>query len=304
MTHNYQLILGNAFQWMEERTPGTITGIVTDPPYGIVEFDHQHLEKMKAGKGGIWRIPPSFDGAKRQPLPRFTALDENERTRVAEFFREFGRLCVRVLAPGGHVLLAGNSFLASLVFSALVEGGLEFRGQIIRKVITLRGGDRPKNAEEEFPDVCSLPKGHYEPWGLFRAPLPKKMTVAEALRTYGTGGLRRLPDGLPFPDLLESGRTAKNEKVGHPSQKPMDLMIQLVRAILPLGKGVVLDPFAGTGTTLAAAEINGYSSIGIELNPEYYAIAQKAIPRLIAQAQPNLLLQFLPEHDRSNSGSS
>jgi len=299
LLRNYELILGNAFQWMEECAAGSITGIVTDPPYGVIEFDHQSLEKRKAGKGGIWRLPQAFDGAVRQPVPRFTALDEAERERVAEFFREFSRLCVRVLAPGGHVMIAGNSFLASLVFSAVVDGGLEFRGQIIRKVITLRGGDRPKNAEKEFPNVCSLPKGYYEPWGLFRAPIPKKMTVADCLRKFGTGGLRRLPDGMPFADLLESGRTAKDEKIGHPSQKPMDLMIKLVRAILPLGTGVVLDPFAGTGTTLAAAQVNGYRSIGIEVNPEYHAMALDAIPRLVDQVQPNLLLPGL-DPDKSS----
>jgi site-specific DNA-methyltransferase (adenine-specific) len=69
-----------------------------------------------------------------------------------------------------------------LLYGALVESGLEFRGQIIRLVRTLRGGDRPKNAEEEFPGVSSMPKGCYEPWGIFRKPLPAKMTVGECLR--------------------------------------------------------------------------------------------------------------------------
>jgi hypothetical protein len=54
-----------------------------------------------------------------------------------------------------------------------------------------RGGDRPKNAEKEFLEVCVMPKGAYEPWMLFRKPLGKK-TVAENLRKWKTGGLRRL----------------------------------------------------------------------------------------------------------------
>ena len=41
-------------------------------------------------------------------------------------------------------------------------------------------------------------------------------------------------------------------------------MRQIVRAVLPLGEGVVLDPFAGAGSTLAAAEAVGYASIGVE----------------------------------------
>ena len=67
--------------------------------------------------------------------------------------------------------------MSQLVFSSLIEEGLEFRTEIIRLVQTLRGGDRPKLGEKDFPDVCSLPRGGYEPWGLFRKPLPKGMTV-------------------------------------------------------------------------------------------------------------------------------
>jgi site-specific DNA-methyltransferase (adenine-specific) len=76
-----------------------------------------------------------------------------ERLALKNFFVEWAKLVVRVLRPGGHVFIASNAFLSQLVFSALVEGGLEFRGELIRLVRTLRGGDRPKNAEDEFPHV-------------------------------------------------------------------------------------------------------------------------------------------------------
>ena len=59
-------------------------------------------------------------------------------------------------------------------------------------------------------------------------------------------------------------------------------MRQVVRAVLPLGQGVVLDPFAGSGSTLAAAESLGYQSIGIELDPDYAKVAKAAIPQLAA----------------------
>jgi site-specific DNA-methyltransferase (adenine-specific) len=52
---------------------------VTDPPYGVKEYDFDQLEKRQNGNGGIWRIPPSFDGCVRAPLPRFTALNDSER---------------------------------------------------------------------------------------------------------------------------------------------------------------------------------------------------------------------------------
>jgi hypothetical protein len=54
----------------------------------------------------------------------------------------------------------------------------------------------------------------------------------------------------------------------------------VVRAVLPLGEGVVLDPFAGSGSTLAAADAVGYASIGLERDPTYFKMAEKAIPAL------------------------
>jgi site-specific DNA-methyltransferase (adenine-specific) len=59
-------------------------------------------------------------------------------------------------------------------------------------------------------------------------------------------------------------------------------MRQIVRAALPLGEGVILDPFMGAGSTIAAACAVGYRSIGIELDREFFDVAQKAIPRLAA----------------------
>jgi site-specific DNA-methyltransferase (adenine-specific) len=108
------------------------------------------------------------------------------------------------------------------------------------------------------------------------------MTVSECLRTFKTGGLRRLPDGLPFSDVLDFGRTPKCEReiAPHPSLKPQALLRELVWSILPLGEGLVCDPFMGSGSTIAAAEALGYRSIGIEKYETYYQMATQAIKPL------------------------
>jgi site-specific DNA-methyltransferase (adenine-specific) len=64
--------------------------------------------------------------------------------------------------------------------------------------------------------------------------------------------------------------------------KPQAFLRKIVRAVLPLGEGTVLDPFAGAASTLAAAEAVGYASIGIEKDRRYFDVAREALPKLRA----------------------
>lgn len=278
------LVHADCFDWLRHLPDNSIDAVVTDPPYGVKEYELEQIERMHTGGTGIWRLPPAFDGNVRAPLPRFTALDPKERETLVRFFREWAGYLVPKLKPGAHVFVACNSFMSQLVFSSLIDGGLEFRTEVIRLVQTLRGGDRPKLGEKDFPDVCSLPRGGYEPWGLFRKPMPKGMTVRECLRDFGTGGLRRRTDDKPFFDVIPSERTPRRERdiADHPSLKPQSLMRQLVWAALPLGEGVVVDPFMGSGSTIAAAEAIGYRAVGVERHGAYFDLATAAVPKLAA----------------------
>lgn len=82
----YELIQTDALEWLATAKPCSIHAVVTDPPYGLLEYRDDQIEKMKNGRGGVWRIPPSFDGCRRRPLPRFTVLREGERAALRAFF--------------------------------------------------------------------------------------------------------------------------------------------------------------------------------------------------------------------------
>lgn len=277
-----KLYHADCFDWLASAAPSSIHACVTDPPYGLLEYSEAEQQKLRIGKGGVWRIPPSFDGHQRAPLPRFTVLDHDDRTKLYAFFKKLGHLLVRVLVPGGNVVVASNPLLSHIVSSAMAEGGLEVRGSIVRLVMTMRGGDRPKNAHREFPDVSVMPRSMFEPWVVLRKPLEGR--VQDNLRLHKTGGFRRVSAERPFGDVIQSRPTPKAEReiAGHPSLKPQALLRQLVRAALPLGVGTVLDPFAGSGSTLAAANAVGYASVGIESDLNYAKMAAKAIERLAA----------------------
>jgi len=167
---SYEIIKGDAFTWLSTADPNSVHAVVTDPPYGLIEYTPRELEKMRRGRGGVWRIPPSFDGHQRQPLPRFTVLTHEDRARLRGFFRRLAQRLLPALVPGGHVFIATNPLVSDLVYEPFMSAGFEKRGEIIRVIYTLRGGDRPKGAHEEFNDVTVMPKSCWEPWGLFRKP--------------------------------------------------------------------------------------------------------------------------------------
>lgn len=272
-----QLFKADCLEWLRARAPLSIEAVVTDPPYGLVEYSAKEQEKLKNGHGGVWRIPPSFDGHQRAPLPRFTTLTPENLDELVVFFGKWARLLMPVLVPGAHIVVATNPLLSYLVATALAGAGFERRGEIIRLVMTMRGGDRPKNAHEEFSGVSVMPRSMYEPWVIFRKPVEGR--VQDNLRKWKTGGFRRPETGKPFCDVISSSPTRPQERsvAPHPSLKPQAFLRQIVRAVLPLGEGTVLDPFAGSGSTLAAAEAVGYASIGVEMDDHYIDMAKKSL---------------------------
>ncbi|WP_257479038.1 DNA-methyltransferase [Acidipropionibacterium jensenii] len=275
-----RLFENDCLAWLASQPEHSVHAVVTDPPYGASEYSAKEQTKLRNGIGGVWRIPPTLDGVTRSPVPRFTTLTDGDLHHVQDFFTRWSQALLPVLVPGANVLVATNPLVSHVVSMALSQGGLERRGEIIRLVQTLRGGDRPKGAHKEFPGVSVMPRSQWEPWLVYRKPLSG--SVAQNLRLWGTGGFRRISAEQPFGDVIKGppARTRERAIAPHPSLKPQAFLRQVVRASLPLGTGVVLDPFAGSGSTLAAAQAVGYRSIGVERDPDYVRLASEAIPAL------------------------
>lgn len=279
---SYSLHRAECLEWMDLQPKNHVQAIVTDPPYGLKEYTSEEKEKLRKKRGGVWRIPPSFDGCLRSPVPRFTVLTERDREELKSFFLLFAARAFKILVPGGHLFIATSPLLSHLIYQPLMDSGFEKRGEIIRLVRTLRGGDRPKNAHDEFSDVTVMPRSCWEPWGLFRKPCEGR--VQDNLRKWKAGGLRRVSALAPFGDVIVSAPTRSDERrlAPHPSLKPQAFMRQIVRAALPLGEGIVLDPFMGAGSTIAAAVAVGYQSVGVESDAMFFDVAVNAIPKLSA----------------------
>jgi DNA modification methylase len=111
---------------------------------------------------------------------------------------------------------------------------------------------------------------------------PVEGRVSDNLRQWKTGGFRRISRDQPFGDVIKSSPTPKAERAlaPHPSLKPQAFLRHIIGGVLPLGEGVILDPFAGSGSTLAAANALGLTSVGVESDPRYVSMATSAIPAL------------------------
>ena len=279
---DFQLYCIDAFEWLKARNINSIHAVVTDPPYGLVEYTPDQLRKRRSGTGGIWRVPMNYDGHRRSPMPRFTVLQRHDHDAIARFHSELASLLFRALVPGAHVFLASNNLLSHLVVTEFQKGGFEIRGQVARIVRTLRGGDRPKGAHLDYPDLSVIPRSCWEPWLVFRRPCDGR--VKDNLAKWNTGALRRPQVDYPFCDLIPSNPANGIERkiAPHPSLKPQAFLRQLVWASLPCGRGTILDPFMGSGSVIAAAHHLGLKSIGLEINGEYFLMAERAVSKLSA----------------------
>ena len=279
---HYTIYNADSLQWLRSQRAKSFQAVVTDPPFGALEYTAEELNKRRRGRGGIWRLPNAADGAIRQPTPRFTVMDDHDRMGVLAFHLRLAPELFRILVPGAHVMVSSQCLVSHLVAQAFCMAGFEARGQIVRVVRTLRGGDRPKFGDKQYSDLSVIPRSCFEPWLLFRRPCEGR--VIENLKRFGTGALRRPSEDVPFPDLLAipPARPPERSLANHPSLKAQALMRLLVRAALPLGRGVVLDPFMGGGSTIAAATHLGLKSVGVEMDSKYFSMARSSIPKLAA----------------------
>lgn len=277
----YRIYNADALEWLRRQRAQSYQAVVTDPPFGLVEYSALELRRRRNGnRGGIWRLPPAFDQWARQPAPRFTVLTDHNRMGLLALHLQLAPELFRVLVPGAHVFISSQCLVSHLVAQAFCMAGFEARGQVVRVVKTFRGGDRPKFGHDVYRGVSVIPRSCFEPWLLFRKPC--EGTVVQNLRRFGTGALRRSTEEAPFTDLIYASPARPQERAlaKHPSLKPQALMRRIVYASLPLGKGVILDPYMGSGSTIAAAKHLGLRSTGVEVDVRYFQTARKAIPKL------------------------
>jgi len=131
----------------------------------------------------------------------------------------------------------------------------------------------PQDDDAPPPAMVASPIGRF-PANVYACPKP-----ARSERDAGCDGLA--PAVAQGADALrDGGRTESARTNTHATVKPVRLMRWLVRLVTPPG-GVVLEPFAGSGTTLVACEREGFACIGIEREPAYCDIIRARVAHAV-----------------------
>lgn len=145
------------------------------------------------------------------------------------------------------------------------------------------GGRRPANVLLEESQAEALDAdGKYS---VSRQGKPRRAAAGDGWGMQATGA-EYSDEGGPsrfFPTFKFEAKAGSDERpevngVKHPTVKPLDLMRWLVRLATPKG-GVVLEPFAGSGTTLEAALLEGFTAIGVEKATEYLPLIESRITK-------------------------
>lgn len=234
---------GEALAVLAQLETGSVDALITDPPYS---------------SGGMVRSDRT-----NSTVDKYVTTQNRHRDELIEFSgdsrdqRAYAYWCtlwlaeaLRVVRPGGLAMLFTDWRQLPSTTDALQAGGWVWRGIVPWH----KPNARPMSGR--FTNACE-----YIVWGS-NGPMPLDWTA-------GT-----------FPGFYQASPPRERD---HITQKPLDVMRQLVR-IIPAG-GTILDPFAGSGTTGCAAVIEGHRFIGCEKVPHYLDVADTRIRTALNDTQ-------------------
>jgi len=190
----------------------------------------------------------------------------------------------RIVKPNGAIVLtASQPFTSALVMSNVKKFKHQWRWVKPRPSNPQLAKKAPLKYDEDILCFCSGSLLYY-PQGLREIPLtrqkvhkPEKNSLGHCVRKPYTQTHTGYPNGV-----IETPQ----ERGLHPTQKPVALMEYLIRTYTNPGE-TVLDFTMGSGTTGVAAANTGRRFIGIELDPDYFAIAQARVQKAQADAITN-----------------
>jgi site-specific DNA-methyltransferase (adenine-specific) len=148
-----------------------------------------------------------------------------------------------------------------------------------RKVPSMGGSTRRFSSVHDTIGFFAKTKDYYFDIDSVRIPYDKETKKARTRSIFV--GKKWLEVGYNPKDVWSVSRLHRihSEREDHPTQKPLEIIERMIKASCP-EDGIVLDPFAGSGTTIAGCLLNNRHYVAFEVNPDYYEIILSRIKRI------------------------
>jgi site-specific DNA-methyltransferase (adenine-specific) len=289
---------------LEKMADNSIDCIITDPPYFIDKLDDKWNSK---------EINENVKNSHITHLPKGMKFDKCQIKNLYDFYLKVSRILFLKLKPGGYFLSFSSPRLYHSIAMACEIAGFEIRdminwvytqtmpkGMAVNHIIDkmdLSDEDKNKLKNEYKNFKTPMIKSCFEPICVAMKPLPKAVTFIMNELNFHTGlidfshkvgiNLDKVPANImttsEFNEIYDKNflvaKPSKEEKCDyntHITVKPINLIEQLIK-IFSKENSLIVDPFMGSGTTGVCCKNLNRSFIGIELNKEYYDIANKRI---------------------------
>lgn len=289
------LISGDCREILKSIPENSIAACITDPPYNYEFIGHKwdseeikrRLENVKDSNTLVKNIPYGSGLAGGVRDEGWYRKNRNNIVEYEQWCFEWAQEVFRVCKPGAYAVIFNSTRTSAHVQVAFERSGFYARDVLVYR----RSSGIPKGlnikgqmTKKGNPDAEKWARWHtafrseWEAIVVLQKPL--KNNYLNTLNLYGVGPIKAVNDDGSFQsNILEGIRRDKTEDWNvHCTVKPLALMERLVDIFVPPSpQNIVLDPFAGSGTTLVAAKKLGVKFLGIEIVSEYIEIIQKRL---------------------------
>jgi len=316
---NDQIILGDSITVLKSFPDDCVHAIISDIPYGICFDDWDILHNnTNTALGGASAAQIEAGGVfkrRGKPLNGWSSADKQIPLEYQQWCASWASDWLRVLKPGGSCFIFAGRRYAHRCTVALEDAGFTFkdmlawektaaphRAQRVSEIYRRRGFEEGSQKWIGWR-VANL-RPLFEPILWFQKPYRTGGTLADNILEHGVGAwneaalLERNGDSAlcldaPCSNIIRISADRCDRGL-HEAQKPLKLMECLV-SLVTVENAVVLDPFAGSGTTCLAAKNLGRGYIGIEINEKYAEIASD---RLSGASLPSPVAKEAQPHDQ------
>jgi site-specific DNA-methyltransferase (adenine-specific) len=288
------VLTGDSIALVKELPTSSIHLILSDIPYGIGAEDwdvlHDNTNSAYMGSSPAQEKAGAVFKKRGKPINGWSEADRAIPKQYYDWCSTWAADWYRVLKPGGSVFIFAGRRYAHRCICAMEDAGLSFKDMLswVRdraphraqrlSVVFDRRGDENASRDWQGWRVGNL-RPTFEPVLWFTKPYKMGTTIADNALNHGVGGFNEeaFVRYVGGPDnILKGCGFSRNEGGLHPTQKPIRLMQALIELTTKPDQ-IVLDPFAGSGSTLVAAQRLGRKYIGFELDPVHVATAENRL---------------------------